>query len=88
MPSFHVLSASGLKPPGRIKVPPTHRRIMARSSYSVFEAQTDHINTSILQDMISGIPLVSLGIRMSDPCVDVVFWAPHVFVFFAQFSAP
>ena len=40
---------------------------------------TDHLNIRILQNCISGIPLVlNLGTGMSDPYVYVVFWAPTV----------
>ena len=37
-----------------------------------------HQHTRILQNMISGIPLIlGLGARISDPYVYVVFWAPR-----------
>ena len=37
-----------------------------------------HINMRIIQNMISGIPLIlGLGIRKSYPYVDVVVWASN-----------
>ena len=45
---------------------------------SIIRDPKDHINIRILQNRISGIPLIlSLRTRMSDPCVHVVFWAPY-----------
>ena len=44
-----------------------------------FRGRKDHINTRILETMISGIPvIVGLGTRLSDPYVCVGFWAPRI----------
>ena len=47
--------------------------------FQAYRAPKDHIKARILQTVISGIPLMlSLGTRMSDPYLYVVFWAPSL----------
>ena len=53
--------------------------------YMVYSVR--YINIRILQNMISGSPLIwGLGTRMSDPYVYVVLWAPSTGFHTPRFS--
>ena len=46
---------------------------------SIFRGPKHHINTRILNTMISGILFIlGLGTKTTDPYVDVVVWAPNI----------